>query len=133
LPAADDKRLAPSHVEKRERRHARLQTARASVIAQRLPECSRLNPSLELRDPLGVPGRLAVHRVLQPLDELFEVCDPSLQLLKVISGRTGGGALVCFRSGGRSAADLTDSRNQSFALVRCHHRPGRLTLGGRCG
>jgi hypothetical protein len=38
-----------------------------------------LDPSLELADPLALPTRLAVHRVLKTLHELLKVSDALLE------------------------------------------------------
>lgn len=53
----------------------RSEPAVAHVRGECLAHGSGSDLRLELGDELGVPLRLTVHRVLQPLDELLEVRD----------------------------------------------------------
>jgi len=43
--------------------------------------CSGLRPSLEPRFTLVAAHRIAVHRVLEPLEPRLELVDPTLELL----------------------------------------------------
>jgi len=48
-------------------------------LAERNRKRRRLEPCFQLCDPLVMALRLAVHGILQPLDEALEVRDPALQ------------------------------------------------------
>ena len=64
-----------------ERGLAQLQPALASALAQSPANRCGLDPILELGDPLALPRRLAVHRVLERLEQLLDVGDPGFQRL----------------------------------------------------
>src|SRR5581483_8449389 len=71
-----------------ERSHAPLQPAFASVVAQGPAEHSRLDLSLELGDPLALSRRLAVHGILEALQELLQMRDPGLERAHVLPPRS---------------------------------------------
>ena len=115
------------HPRDEESGHARLQSAGASVLAQCLAEGPRLRPSLELRDPLGLPRRLSMYRVLQPLHELLEMCHSSLERPKTILPRIDAGSLFRLISRFGTAPNPADPRDQSIRLA--HPSPPARTLG----
>jgi hypothetical protein len=109
--------------------HAWLQSARASVLAQRLAERPRMRPILELRHPFGRSRGLPMHRVLQPLHELLEMRDPRLERPNLILSRIDARRLPR-RLSRCPAANLTDPRHQSIKLG--HSSPPARTRR-RCG
>ena len=116
-----------------ERRHPPLQPALASVLAQGPAEGRRLDPGLELGDPLALPHRLAMHGILQPLHELLQVRDPSLERTQLILPNTArGGPRGLIRLSG-SATNLPDPRDETLTLAHTPRRPGRLGSAERGG
>jgi len=62
-----------------ERGQELLQPAFASVLAHGLAKRSRLDPGLELGDPLALSLGLPVHGVLKSLEQVLEVSDALLE------------------------------------------------------
>jgi hypothetical protein len=67
-----------------------------------------LDPGLELSDALAEAGRLAMNRILQPLDELLQMADPGLEHLELILTRTARSRLRGLSRPSGTAANLPD-------------------------
>jgi hypothetical protein len=65
-----------------------LETTAAGVATERARHLLRLRPPLELCFTLVAADRVAVHRVLEPLELRFELVDSPLELLdaRVLGG-----------------------------------------------
>ena len=92
------------------------QPAFASILAERDGERSRLDPSLELGESTVLAAHLAMHRILQPFNQLFEVRDSCLEGRGRV--RLGLRRRARFRHAG--APDLLDARDQALALSHAH-------------
>jgi hypothetical protein len=106
-----------------------LEPALASVLAQGLAERPWFDPSLEVRDSLALAHRIAMHRVLKPLNELLQVRDPSFKRPNPIGLRLYAARLCSLASRRSGAADLPDPRSQPVALR--HRSPPTSRLGLR--
>jgi hypothetical protein len=68
-----------------------------------------------------------MHRILQPLHELLELCDSRLERPKATLPRIDAGSLFRLISRSGPAANLADPRDQSIKLA--HSSPPARTLG----
>jgi hypothetical protein len=103
-----------------------LQPALARVVAQRSAQRRGLDPRLDVAEPLAEAGRLAVNRILQPLDELLEVADPGLERPELSLAGADGGRLRGLIGLRGTATNLPDPPYQTFALVHVSPPAGSL-------
>lgn len=73
-----------------------------------------------------------MHRILQPLYELLQLLDATLERAKLILLRSDGPLSRLLSCGGR-LAELADPRQEPVTLAHTHRLPGRLVCTGRGG
>jgi hypothetical protein len=98
----------------------------AGVTAQLDGKRPRLDPGVKLGDPSVQPQRLAVDRVLKPLQQTFQVSDSPFQGLNprgVLISRIVRWAVI---AGGGRAPHLANPGDEALPLGRSHLYVRRL-------
>lgn len=67
-----------------------------------------------------------MHGVLQPLHQLLQLLDASLERTKLILLGSDGGSLSGILRGRDRTPNLADPRNQTLSFAHGHRLPGRL-------